>query len=170
LRHNLTRERCDWFRREVRKHPVTARVRELQQRDPAKPAEVHFTALEDKILWGDLADVFHLLYFFATLDAGRFGTADVKPFLQTLVQLHFDGVYLAGYGTGKINFISREFQQLMLEIWKVKFLQIKRFGDVIRSTRGVKLDHYLNDADPPDIPLPIYVGFLNQIRDLALAQ
>ena len=69
-----------------------------------------------------------------------------------------------------MNYISREFQQLMLEIWKVKFLRLPRFGEVIRSTRGVKLDHYLNDADAPDIPLTVYVGFLNQIRDLALAQ
>jgi hypothetical protein len=48
-----------------------------------------------------------------------------------------------------MNFIDREFQQLMLEIWKVKLRRIKRFGEVIRSTRGVKLDHYLNDADSP---------------------
>ena len=40
---------------------------------------------------------------------------------MALGQFHFDGIYLAGYGNGKINFISREFQQLMLEIWKVKF-------------------------------------------------
>jgi hypothetical protein len=37
-------------------------------------------------------------------------------------------------------------------------------------TRGVKLEHYRNDGDAPDIPLSIYVSFLNQIRDLALAQ
>jgi hypothetical protein len=45
---------------------------------------------------------------------------------------------------------------------------MERFGDVIRSTRGIYLDHFLNDGDSPDIPIPIYVGFLNQIRELAL--
>jgi hypothetical protein len=169
LRHYLAREQRDWFRRELSKYAITGReqVRELQQRDPAK---LRFTALQEKILWGNLADLFHLLYYFATLDAGRFRTAELNPLLETLVELHFDGVYLDGYGDGKMNFISREFQQLMLEIWKVKFLRLSRFGEVIRSTRGVKLDHYLNDSDAPDIPLAIYVGFLNRIRDLALAQ
>ena len=47
---------------------------------------------------------------------------------------------------------------------------MKRFGDVLRSTHGVKFGHYLNDVDSPDIPLTTYVGFLNQIRDLALEQ
>ena len=56
----------------------------------------------------------------------------------------------------------------MLEIWKVKFLQMPRFGDVIRSTAGVRLDHFLDDGDSPDIPIPVYVGYLNRIRDLAL--
>jgi hypothetical protein len=56
----------------------------------------------------------------------------------------------------------------MLEIWKVKFLQIERLGDVIRSTAGVKLDHFLNDGDSPDIPLTVYRGYLNQIREQAL--
>jgi hypothetical protein len=31
----------------------------------------------------------------------------------------------------------------------------------------VRLEHFLNDGDSPDIPIPIYVGYLNQIRDLA---
>ena len=50
------------------------------------------------------------------------------------------------------------------------FLAMPRFGDVIRSIRGVKLDHFLNDGDSPDIPIPVYVGMLNQIREMALAQ
>jgi len=170
LRHNLTRERSNWFRSEINKVAASARVRELQQRDPARLGVIRFTALQEKIVWGDLADVFHLLYYFGTMNAGRFRTNDLTPLLNALVQFHFDGVYLMGYGNGKINFISREFQQLMMEIWKVKFLRTKRFGDVIRSTRGVKLDHYLNDADSADIPLAIYVSFLNQIRELALEQ
>jgi len=32
-------------------------------------------------------------------------------------------------------FLSPEFQALMLEIWKVKFLQMPRFGDVLRQHR-----------------------------------
>ena len=58
----------------------------------------------------------------------------------------------------------------MLEIWKVKYLQMPRFGDVIRSTVGRRLDHFLDDGDSPDIPIPVYVSQLNRIRDLALAQ
>ena len=59
---------------------------------------------------------------------------------------------------------------MMLEIWKVKYLEIQRFGEVICSTKGVYLDHFLNDGDSPDIPIPIYIGFLNQIREMALQQ
>jgi hypothetical protein len=46
-----------------------------------------------------------------------------------------------------------------------------RFGEVIRSIpTEIRLEHFLNDGDSPDIPIPIYVGYLNQIRDLARAQ
>ena len=46
-----------------------------------------------------------------------------------------------------------------------------RFGEVIRSIpMEIRLEHFLNDGDSPDIPIPIYVGYLNQIRDLARAQ
>lgn len=172
LRHNLTRERREWFRSEIAKVSPAGqeRVRELQQRNPVQPGQMRFTALQEKIIWGDLADLFHLIYFFTTMDSGRFRTEELRPLLETMARFHFDGIYLAGHGKGKINFISPEFRQLMLEIWKVKFLRIKRFGEVIRSTRGIKLDHYLNDADPPDIPLTEYVRFLNQIRELAFQQ
>ena len=68
-------------------------------------------------------------------------------------------------------FISEEFRSLMLEIWRVKYLQIARFGEVIRLIPiEVRLEHFLNDGDSPDIPIPVYVGYLNQIRDLARAQ
>lgn len=30
-----------------------------------------------------------------------------------------------------------------------------------------RLSHFLNDGDSPDIPIPVYVGYLNQIRLLA---
>ena len=33
---------------------------------------------------------------------------------------------------------------------------------------GLRLDHFLNDSDSPDIPIPIYVGYLNRIRDMAM--
>ena len=84
--------------------------------------------------------------------------------------LHFDAVYVAGYRTGRMGFISADFRELMLDIWKVKYLEVRRFGDVIRSIRGVKLDHFLNDRDSPDIPIPVYVRYLNRIRELARAQ
>ena len=45
-----------------------------------------------------------------------------------------------------------------------------RFGEVIRSIPlEIRLSHFLNDGDSPDIPIPIYVGYLNQIRDMAIA-
>ena len=80
----------------------------------------------------------------------------------------FDAIYLSGYAGGRVGFLSAEFQALMLEIWKVKFLRIPRLGDVIRSTAGMRLDHFLNDGDSPDIPIPIYVGYLNRIREMAM--
>ncbi len=70
-----------------------------------------------------------------------------------------------------MGFISEKFRSLMLEIWKVKYLQMARFGEVIRSIPiEIKLSHFLNDGDSPDIPIPIYIGYLNQIRDMARAQ
>src|SRR5262249_30703831 len=90
LRRNLTHERLDWFRSEVRKVAATGRerVREMQQRDPTKPGQPRFTALQEKILWGDLADVFHLISFFLNLDAGRFRTEGTQPLREALGQYH----------------------------------------------------------------------------------
>ena len=49
----------------------------------------------------------------------------------------------------------------MLEIWKVKYLEMPRFGEVIRSIPiEIRLSHFLNDGDSPDIPIPIYVDYL----------
>src|SRR6185503_3275109 len=87
---------------------------------------------------------------------------------KSLAARHFDAIYLAGYAGGRIGFLSAEFQSLMLEIWKVKFLKMPRLNEVIRSTAGVALDHFLNDGDSPDIPIPIYVGYLNRIREMAI--
>jgi hypothetical protein len=158
LRHNLARERLRWFRDELGRHglQVDDRARVVQQRG-ATP--FRFSALEEKILWGDLADLFHLVYAFSGSD---------DPLRKKLAERHFDTIYL---GDKRMGFISEEFRSLMLEIWRVKFLQMPRFGEVIRSIpMEIRLEHFLNDGDSPDIPIPIYVGYLNQIRDLARAQ
>lgn len=158
LRHNLTTERLDWFRDQLGRHELqpTDRARTAQQRGIAS---FRFTAFEEKVLWGDLADLFHLTYEFSEAS---------DPIRQKLSEHHFDSIYLGGR---QIGFISEEFRSLMLEIWRVKYLQVPRFGEVIRSIPlEIRLEHFLNDGDSPDIPIPIYVGYLNQIRDLARAQ
>jgi hypothetical protein len=158
LRHNLTRERLHWFREELGHHGLqpSDRARVVQQRS-ATP--FRFSAFEEKVLWGDLADLFHLTYAFSVPG---------DPIRQKLVDHHFDNIYL---GDRRMNFISEEYRSLMIEIWRVKYLQMARFGEVIRSIpMEIRLEHFLNDGDSPDIPIPIYVGYLNQIRDLARAQ
>ena len=157
LRHNLARERLQWFRQELARagaHPEE-HPRAIQQRTSAL---FRFTAFEEKVLWGDLADLFHLVYTFSVAD---------DPIRQTLAAHHFDGIYLNGR---KLGFISEEFRSLMFEIWKVKYLEMPRFGEVIRSIPAeIRLSHFLNDGDSPDIPIPVYVKYLNEIRDLARA-
>jgi hypothetical protein len=158
LRHNLAPDRLRWFRDELGRHELKSnvRVRSVQQRGAAP---FRFSALEEKVLWGDLADLFHLVYTFSSPD---------DPVRNRLAERHFDGIYL---GERRMGFISEEFRSLMLEIWRVKYLQMARFGEVIRSIpMEIRLEHFLNDGDSPDIPIPIYVGYLNQIRDLARAQ
>ncbi|PYY16637.1 MAG: hypothetical protein DMG61_03925, partial [Acidobacteria bacterium] len=87
------------------------------------------------------------------------------PIRKTLAERHFDAVYLR---ERKMDFISEQFRSVMLEIWKVKYLEMPRFREVISSIpREIQLSHFLNDGDSPDIPVPVYVGYLNQIRDLA---
>ena len=170
LRKNLEREHLDWFGKELRARGLAPgdSARTVQQRDPQQPELFRFTAMDEKILWGDLADVFHLIYCYSRLENGRFQSPEMGPLLEALARLHFDGIYLEGYESGKVGFLSSEFQLLMYEIWKTKYLQMERFKDVIRSTKGMKLDHYLNDGDSPDIPIPVYVGYLNRIREEAL--
>lgn len=157
LRHNLAPERLRWFKDELarQKVPPDERARSLQQRTTTP---FRFTAYEEKVLWGDLADVLHLVYILSPPE---------DSFRRKLAEHHFDGIYL---GERRFGFISEEFRSLMLEIWKVKYLQMPRFGEVIRSIpMEVRLSHFLNDGDSPDIPIPIYVDFLNQIRDMARA-
>ncbi len=80
-------------------------------------------------------------------------------------KIHFDGIYL---GERRMPFISEDFRSLMLEIWHVKFLETPRFREVISLIpMEIKLSHFLNDGDSPDIPIPTYIDYLNQIRDLA---
>jgi hypothetical protein len=169
LTANLTRERLGWFGAELaRTTRPTERARGAQQRrDRAPGLPPRFTSMDEKVLWGDLADVLHLLVAFHGVP-GSARTPAIGAVRDALVTKHFDAVYLAGYSQGQVGFLSQEFQALMLEIWKVKFLATPRFNEVIRSTRGVRLDHFLNDGDSPDIPIPVYVGYLNQIREMAV--
>jgi hypothetical protein len=156
LRHNLTSARLQWFRDQLTTHGLQPgdRVRQAQQRGHTP---FRFTAFEEKVIWGDLADVFHLVY--------RFSPAD-NPVRIAIAERHFDGIYL---GDRKVGFISPEFRSLMIEIWKVKYLQMSRFREVIATIpTEIRLEHFLNDGDSPDIPIPIYVDYLNQIRAMAI--
>jgi hypothetical protein len=155
LRHNLDPNRLEWFRGELGRHALNAgdHGRLVQQRG-AVP--FRFTAFEEKVLWGDLADLFHLVYTFSL---------PADPIRNMLAARHFDGIYIDGR---KLGFISEEFRSLMLDIWRVKFLQMARFREVISSIPvEIRLSHFLNDGDSPDIPIPVYVGYLNRIRQLA---
>jgi hypothetical protein len=157
LRHNLAPERLRWFREELGRHGLrpTDHTRLAQQRTGIP---FRFSAFEEKVLWGDLADLFHLAYAFSLPD---------DALRKTLAEHHFDAIYL---GERRMGFISEEFRSLMLEIWRVKYLQMPRFREVIATIPlEIRLEHFLNDGDSPDIPIPIYVGYLNQIRDLARA-
>jgi hypothetical protein len=155
VRFNLKPERLRWFRDQLTTHNLepSEHARTAQQRTAAA---FRFSAFEEKVIWGDLADAFHLVYTFSLPD---------DPLRATLAHSHFDAIYL---GDRKMPFISEEFRSLMLEIWHVKYLQMPRFREVITSIPiEIRLEHFLNDGDSPDIPIPIYVGYLNQIRDLA---
>ena len=89
------------------------------------------------------------------------------PLRKTLAERHFDAVYL---GDRKMGFISEEFRSQMLEIWKVKYLEMARLRMVIASIpTDIHLEHFLNDGDSPDIPIPVYVEYLNKIREMARA-
>jgi hypothetical protein len=155
LHHNLAPERLHWFRQELDRQGLRPadRARQAQQRHGTA---FRFNSFEEKVLWGDLADLFHLAYTFSS--AG-------DPLRDVLAENHFDGIYL---GDRKMGFISEEFRSLMIEIWKVKYLQIPRFREVIANIpMEIRLEHFLNDGDSPDIPIPVYVGYLNEIREVA---
>jgi hypothetical protein len=157
LRHNLAHNKLRWFYDELDRQGLQPRdqARQVQQRGSQK---FRFSAFEEKVLWGDLADLFQLINTFSKPD---------DPIRNTLAARHFDGIYLENR---KLGFISEEFRSLMLEIWRVKYLQMPRFREVISSIPiEIRLEHFLNDGDSPDIPIPVYVGYLNQIRELARA-
>src|SRR5208282_2359793 len=156
LRSNLKAEKLRWFRGELEGHRLKASdgARVAQQRGETS---FRFSAREEKDLWGDLADLLHMIYVFSLPD---------DPMRKTLAEHHFDGIYL---GERKMGFISEEFRLQMMEIWKVKYLEMPRFREVIAGIpKEIRLEHFLNDGDSPDIPIPIYVGYLNQMRELAL--
>jgi hypothetical protein len=158
LRANLKPERLRQFRKDLGGHGLRPdeKARTAQQRG-ATP--FRFSAFEEKTLWGDLADTFYLVYTFSSPD---------DALRKTLADHHFDAIYLA---ERRMDFISDEFRSLMLEIWRVKYLQMPRFREVISSIPiEIRLEHFLNDGDSPDIQIPVYVGYLNQIRDMARAQ
>ena len=158
LRHNLARERLQWFRDELGRRALSAsdHARVVQQRGVVS---FRFSSFEEKVLWGDLADMLHLVYTFSQPD---------DPIRKALGARHFDAIYL---GERRVGFISEEFRSLMLEIWRVKYLKMARFREVISSIpMEIRLSHFLNDGDSPDIPIPVYVGYLNQIRELARAR
>jgi hypothetical protein len=157
LRYNLKAERLKWFREELGKHGLrdVDHVRLAQQRGENA---FRFSAFEEKILWGDLADLLHMVYTFSAAD---------DPIRKPLGEYHFDGIYL---GDRRLGYISEEFRSEMLEIWKVKYLEMPRFQEVIAGIpMEIRLEHFLNDGDSPDIPIPIYVGYLNRIREMAKA-
>jgi hypothetical protein len=171
LRFNLQPEKLVSFDRELQSAGQSHELaRQSQQRMGRGPGEaVRFTALQEKVLWGDLADVFHLIVSFSARLSGSLprGVGGVR---DALVAHGFGTITVDGYADGRFPFLSLAFQDLMFEIWKVKYLRMPRFGNVIRTTVGRRLDHFLEDGDSPDIPIPVYVNQLNRIRDLALAQ
>lgn len=155
LRFNLKPDRLRWFHDQLTTHNLQPgeHARAAQQRTGAP---LRFPAFVEKVIWGDLADVVHLVYTFSPPD---------DPLRATLLRAHFDAIYL---NDRKMPFLSEDFRSLMLEIWHVKYLEMPRFRELISSIpMEIRLEHFLNDGDSPDIPIPIYVGYLNQIRDLA---
>src|SRR5215469_18022067 len=84
LRFNLKPDRLRWFHDQLTTHNLQPHdhARAAQQRTAAP---FRFTAFEEKVIWGDLADIFHLVYTFSLPD---------DPFRATLAHSHFDAIYL----------------------------------------------------------------------------
>jgi hypothetical protein len=150
LRHNLATAAV--VREQLATHGLHGRALKDRQRSQGAPIR----CVRRKVLWGDLAD-HHLVYAFSAAD---------DQFVKYL-RLHFDAIYLdqrrLGLSVG-VPFVDAGDLE-------VKYTRMARFGEVIRSIpMEVRLEHFLNDGDSPDIPIPIYVGYLNQIREMARAQ
>src|SRR5262249_46688098 len=84
VRANLKAEKLQWFQEQLKQH-------NLQESEAARTAQqrvgtaFRFSALEEKVLWGDLGDLCHLVYLFSAAD---------DPARQKLAARHFDGIYL----------------------------------------------------------------------------
>ena len=157
LRANLRAGKMRWFVEQLGARGLTDNERARQAQERVN-APFRFQPVGEKELWGDLADTLHLVYVFS---------AKGDPLRKTLAERHFDAVYL---GDKKMGFISEEFRSQMLEIWKVKYLEMARLRMVITSIpTEIQLEHFLNDGDSPDIPIPVYVEYLNKIREMARA-
>jgi hypothetical protein len=52
------------------------------------------------------------------------------------------------------------------ERMKTSLLRLRRMAAA--QLLATRLEHHLNDGDSPDIPIPTYVEYLNQIRDMAI--
>ena len=157
LRANLRAGKMRWFVEQLGARGLTDNERARQAQERVN-APFRFQPVGEKELWGDLADTLHLVYVFS---------AKGDPLRKTLAERHFDAVYL---GDKKMGFISEEFRSQMLEIWKVKYLEMARLRMVITSIpTDIQLEHFLNDGDSPDIPIPVYVEYLNKIREMARA-
>ena len=155
LRHNLARERLQWFRDELGRHGLNG-TRSCAGGSAARRDRHSASALSRRKCCGATWRMCSTLYT-------RFLCPD-DPIRKALGTRHFDAIYL---GERRMGFISEEFRSLMLEIWRVKYLKMPRFREVISSIpMEIRLSHFLNDGDSPDIPIPVYVGYLNQIREL----
>jgi len=127
LRFNLKSDRFRWFRDQLTTHNLqpTEYSRSAQQRAAAPP--LRFTPFEEKVIWGDLADVLHLVYTFSL---------PADPLRATLAHSHFDAIYL---DDRRMPFISEDFRSLMFEVWHVKYLQTPRFRELIKHCQNSKL-------------------------------
>jgi len=74
-------ERLKWFAEELRRHGLKPgdHARLVQQRGDSA---FRFSAIEEKILWGDLADLLHLVYVLSATD---------DPIRKILAEHHLTG-------------------------------------------------------------------------------
>ena len=68
LRHNLAPERLRWFGEELTRQGVQDSDRARDRSAAWRKRPFRFSAYEEKVLWGDLADLFQLVYVFSPPD------------------------------------------------------------------------------------------------------